>query len=51
MKKDLSFTDQMKKATKEVHAISDTLVNAKIALCKYQIKRLFSPWWWGDLIV
>lgn len=33
-KKIITFCDEMRKATREVHAVSDALVNAKLALGK-----------------
>lgn len=36
---DMTFTKELRKATKDVHKISDVLVNAKFALGKsYEIK-------------
>ena len=40
----LSFTKQMRKATKEVHDLSNALVTAKLGLGKFKFS-LFSLWW------
>lgn len=29
------FTTRMRKATRKIHSVSDALVNAKFAICKY----------------
>lgn len=38
MTEDIPFTKQMRQATREIHAVSDALVNAKLAFGKECIR-------------